>query len=117
MTPLPEIFEQFLKERTYLKGCSPKTLTFYRSSFKAYQKFSGGATMPTKASLTAFVTGIREQGMSPVTCNTYIQGLNSFLSWLRENEYIGERLTLKQLKCEQKVLKTFLNEQLRAREF
>jgi hypothetical protein len=29
--------EQFIKERTYLKGVSPNTLLWYRDSFKAFQ--------------------------------------------------------------------------------
>ena len=76
------LFEQFLKERTYIKNVSQKTLDFYRSSFKAYQKIMDSATLPIKQDLTKFVTGTREQGMKPVTCNTYIRGINSFLTLL-----------------------------------
>ncbi|HST51728.1 MAG TPA: tyrosine-type recombinase/integrase [Pyrinomonadaceae bacterium] len=109
MTSLAEIFEQFLKERTYLKGSSPKTITFYRSSFRAYQRFCGSATVPTKADLNAFVTGMREKGMKTVTCNTYIRGVNSFLSWLHENGHISEHLKVKQLKEVWKVM-TYLSD-------
>ena len=101
------LFEQFLKERTYIKNVSQKTLDFYRSSFKAYQKIMDSATLPIKQDLTKFVTGTREQGMKPVTCNTYIRGINSFLTWLYENEHLPQPLKIKQLKCEQRVMKTF----------
>jgi integrase/recombinase XerD len=114
MTSLEEIFERFLKERTYLKGSSPKTLTFYCSSFRAYQKFSGSATLPTKADLTAFVTGMRERGMKVVTCNTYIRGMNSFLSWLLENGHISEPLKAKQLKTDWKVMTYLSDTEVRA---
>ncbi len=107
------LFEQFLKERTYIKNVSQTTLDFYRSSFKAYQKIIDSATLPTKQDLTKFVTGMREQGLKPVSCNTYIRGINSFLTWLYENEYIPEHLKIKQLKCEQKVMKTFNGKELR----
>jgi integrase/recombinase XerD len=107
------LFEQFLKERTYIKNVSPKTLDFYRSSFKAYQKINGDASLPTKKDLTNFVTGMREKGIKPVSCNTYIRGINSFLTWLYENEYIPEPLKIKQLKTEQKVMKTFDDKELR----
>jgi integrase/recombinase XerD len=106
---LETIFEQFLKERTYLKGSSPKTLTFYRSSFRAYQKFSASATLPTKAGLNAFVTGMREQGIKTTSCNTYIRGMNSFLSWMFENGHINEHLKAKQLKVDWKVM-TYLSD-------
>ena len=46
------LFEQFLKERTYIKNVSRKTLYFYRSSFKAYQKIMDSATLPIKQDLT-----------------------------------------------------------------
>jgi len=111
---MTSLFEQFLKERTYLKGSSPKTLEFYQASMRAYQKIIGSATLPTKQDLNAFVTGMREKGMKPVTANTYIRGVNSFLTWLYENEHLNEHLKIKQLKCEQRVMKTFTSEQLRS---
>lgn len=36
--------------------------------------------------------------MKPSTCNVYIRGLNSFLSWLHEYEFITEPLKIKLLK-------------------
>ena len=108
------IFEQFLKERTYLKNSSPKALVFYRSSFRAYQKFAPPATdIPTQQDLNNFVSAMREKGVKAVTCNTYIRGMNSFLTWLYENEYTAQHLKIKQLKCEQKVVKTFTDGELR----
>jgi site-specific recombinase XerD len=107
------LFEQFLKERTYIKNVSQTTLDFYRSSFKAYQKIIDSATLPTKQDLTKFVTGMREQGLKPVSCNTYIRGINSFLKWLYENEYIPEHLKIKQLKCERRAMKFFTDKELK----
>jgi integrase/recombinase XerD len=106
------LFEQFLKERTYIKNVSKNTLIFYRASFKAYQKIIGSATVPTKQDLNNFVIGLRENGFKPVTCNTYIRGMNSFLTWLHENEHTAEHLKIKQLKCEQRVIQTFSNAEL-----
>jgi integrase/recombinase XerD len=110
---MTSLFEQFLKERMYISNASQNTLEFYRSSFKCYQKFVAGANVPTKQDLNAFVTGMREQGIKPVTCNTYIRGINSFLTWLYENGYTSEQLKIKQLKCEQRVMKTFTEAQLK----
>ncbi|MDQ3180626.1 MAG: tyrosine-type recombinase/integrase, partial [Acidobacteriota bacterium] len=104
---MTNLFEQFLKERIYIKNVSKNTIIFYRSSFKAYQKILGDATLPTKTDLNNFVIGMRAKGISPVSCNTYIRGINSFLTWLYENEHTKERLKIKQLKCEQKIKKTF----------
>ena len=107
------LFEQFLKERIYIKNVSKNTIEFYRSSFKAYQKTSASASVPTKQDLNTFVTEMREKGTKPVTCNTYIRGMNSFLTWLYENEHIPAPLKIKQLKCEQRVMKTFDDKELR----
>ena len=90
------IFEQFLKERTFLKNSSQEALLFYRSSFRAYQKILGSATsLPIKQDLNAFVAGMQEKGIKPVTCNTYIRAMNSFLTWLCENEPTKEHLKIK----------------------
>ncbi len=47
--------------------------------------------------------------MKTVTCNTYIRGVNSFLSWLYENGHLSEHLKIKQLKAECKVM-TYLSD-------
>jgi len=117
-------FEQFVKERIYIKNCSADTIAFYRQSFKTWQRVlrrsPEGARevsdfpLPTKHTLTQFVTRMREQGIKPSTCNTYIRGINSFLTWLFENGHTPEHLKIKQLKCERRVLKTFSDQQLRA---
>jgi integrase/recombinase XerD len=118
------LFDQFCKERTYIKNSSPHTIAFYQRSFKTYQKVLsetvdrespfGRDGLPTKHILKDFVTGMRERGIKPVTCNTHIRGMNSFLTWLHENDYIPENLKIKQLKCEQKVMSFFSDQQLRA---
>jgi hypothetical protein len=35
--PLAELFDQFLKERTYLQNVTPKTLVWYQVAFKSYR--------------------------------------------------------------------------------
>ena len=34
---LADLFEKFLKEKTFLVGVSPKTIRSYRQAFQAYQ--------------------------------------------------------------------------------
>jgi integrase/recombinase XerD len=88
-------FENFVKEQKYLKGVTEKTIAFYRQSFKAFnlEDFS-------KESLNKRVMELREGGMKPVTINTYIRGMNSFLSWSGKER-------IKQLKTEKKIIGTF----------
>jgi integrase/recombinase XerD len=107
-----ELFDQFIRERQYLKGSAPKTLAFYRQSWAAYRRHTGGEV--TKANLSLFVMALKEKGMSTAGINSYTRGVNCYLAWLHENEYVKERLRIPQLKCEKKVKKTFTDAQLQA---
>jgi hypothetical protein len=66
----------------------------------------------TKLSINQFVIGMREAGRSPATCDAYVRGFNVFLSWLFENGQIPEKLAIKRLKLEKRVMKTFSEAQL-----
>lgn len=68
--PLATLFDQFLKERTYLKNVTDCTLVWYRVAFKNYAAAHDAAVLPTKASLQHFVVSLRGRGIKPVTCNT-----------------------------------------------
>ncbi|PSH05783.1 MAG: hypothetical protein CXZ00_01200 [Acidobacteria bacterium] len=57
MAEFPQ-FNQFLKERAYLKNVSTRTLGWYRESFKWLEKPN-----PTQADLTDFVIRMREAGL------------------------------------------------------
>lgn len=110
---MKELFEQFCKEKQYLKSVSKKTLIFYRQSMRAYQRIMGEAEF-SKSSLKDFVIGLRESGVSTASINCWARGINSFLSWLHENEYTLERLKIKPLKEEQKVVPTYSSTHLKA---
>ena len=108
-----ELFNQFVKEKTFLAGVTPKTVRFYRQSFNAYTR-SVGFACPDRFILNDFVIKLREGGMSPAGTNVYIRGMNSFLSWLWENGHTGERLKVKQIKEEKKIIKTYSEVELSA---
>jgi len=117
MSPLflNRLFEQFCKEKLYVKNSSHHTIIFYRQSFNTFKKFVGENIQElNKSVLNEFVLAMREKEIKPSTCNVYIRGMNSFLSWLHENEFITEPLKIKQLKIEQRVMKTFSDKQLKA---
>jgi len=75
---LKELFANFLKEKTFLSGVSPKTIRSYRQAFNAYQRVLSSMSvnledLPTKDTLKDFVIGMRESGLSPGACNVYIR--------------------------------------------
>lgn len=110
---MDELFKRFLQEKTYLCNCSPNTLDYLGYCYKAWKR-TVGESAPSRATLDAFVIGIRQSGLSVGATNAYIRGLNSYFSWLYENGHTTEHFKLKVLKAEQKVMKTFTDEQLRA---
>lgn len=104
------LFEEFLQEKTFLSNLAAKTLSFYRQSFKAF-----ALTLPvTQSQLNSSVVALRERGKSANCVNSYIRGINPFLSWLFENKYLTENLKLKKLKCEERQMRTFSDAQIRA---
>jgi integrase/recombinase XerD len=110
---LDELFAQFKKEKVFLKGVREKTLIWYAHSYSAFTRFMGKPEKLDKLVLKEFVTKMRESGISITSCNVYIRGFNSFLTWLFENEQTKEHLKIKQLKDEQKVMKTYTDGHLK----
>lgn len=75
--PLASLFELFVKERTYLKAVSRKTVTWYWTAWKSFQASHAcpGEAVITKAGLQAFVVSLRGRGVKPRSVNTYLQCL------------------------------------------
>ncbi|MFP5260856.1 MAG: tyrosine-type recombinase/integrase [Blastocatellia bacterium] len=108
---LATLFEQFLKEKQYLKGISPLTTRSYRQAFDRFTK--SGATEVSKASLNQFVIYLWEKGLATTSCNISIRSINAFCTWLYENEHIPENLKLKQVKEEKRVLTGYTDEEIK----
>jgi integrase/recombinase XerD len=89
---LEKLFEQFVKERRYLQNVTPKTVSWYRQSFKVFQDNHTGEL--SKASLAELVFKLREKGMSVTSVNVYMRTVNSFLSWLHENQQTKDYLRI-----------------------
>ena len=107
------LFEQFLAQRRYLKNVTPSTIEWYQTAFKALQKILGADLPPlTKSALQAFVVAVRQRGVQPVSCNTYIKALNAFCLWLHEEGHLVERLQLPLLKVEQRIIQTLSDQSM-----
>jgi site-specific recombinase XerD len=111
---LDNLFQQFRKDKIYLKGVSEKTLVWYNYSYKNFKNACGEVSEITKGCLNQFVIALRKSGLSAASTNDYIRGMNSFLSWLHENEYTTEHFKIKKVKEEQKVLKVFSDAHLKS---
>lgn len=113
MITLQQLFDNFVLEKTYVQNCSPKTIIYFKQSFRTYKKVFPDLPMPTKETLLRLVVNLRENGMTAGCCNSYFKGLNSFLDWLFENKYLTEKLKLKLLKREKLVMRSFNDVELR----
>ncbi len=98
---MPE-FERFIQERTYLKNVSPRTIDWYKQTFKRLGKFP-----LTEDGLKQFVIAMREAGLQPISCNSRIRCTNAYLKWA------GMPLSIPKLREETRVLPTYTDDQLR----
>lgn len=108
-----QLVEQFIRERRYLKNITEKTELYYRNSWDAYKRYTGTIEL-SKALLTEWVVKMREKGIKPVTCNTWISGINAICHWLHEEGHLPERLKLSKLRVEKTGRKTLDESVLRA---
>jgi integrase/recombinase XerD len=100
---MDKLFEQFLREKTYLVNLQPRTLDIYQQTFDRYFKSMG----KSKSSVQECVIQMKERGLADTTINIAIRNINSFLTWLYENEHTTEHLKLKQLRQEKKTIQGY----------
>jgi integrase/recombinase XerD len=115
MDTLTTLFERFLRERRYLKNVTPKTVVWYETAFQAFTR-SVTVTGPSDLSkplLQDFVVALRERGLSPVSCNTYLKAINAFLAWLHAEGHVRETLALTLQRTEKRVIQTLSDDHLR----
>jgi site-specific recombinase XerD len=113
MDRLDQLFQQFLRERTYITNVTPKTLAWYEAAWKSFKR-SRPAASPQPASeslisrtdLQSFVVHLRERGVRPVTCNTWLRALNAFCRWLHEQGEIPSLVKLAPQRLEKRIIRT-----------
>ena len=88
MDRLDQLFQQFLRERTYINNVTVST-TEYESAWRAFKASQANAParpasapLISKADLQHFVVHLRQRGIKPVSCNTWLRALNAVCRWL-----------------------------------
>jgi site-specific recombinase XerD len=94
MSSKPSLSESFIQHGIYLRNWSKLTVRTYRVGLGSL-----GQELPTKEQLEAWIRTLRERGLTPSGCNTYIRPVNSYLSWLHEQGHIPSPLRLKKLRA------------------
>ena len=107
------LFRQFLDQRRYLNNVTPSTIEWYETAFKGLQRVHETRDPSlTKASLQQFVVSVRQRGVKPISCNTYIKALNAFSLWMHDEGHTIEPTELPLLKVESRVIVTLTDEQI-----
>lgn len=99
---MPWNFTEFVKERKYLQNVSPRTVEWYEQTFKWLGKFE-----PTEAGAKAFVIGMRDGGLKPISCNSRIRVANAYFKWA------ALPLHINRLKEDETIIPTLTDEQVR----
>ncbi|MCL4401128.1 MAG: hypothetical protein M1436_00490 [Acidobacteria bacterium] len=113
---MQKLFAQFVQERAFLKNVTRKTERWYTNTFSALHRYYRPAFTLDNIShdgLKQWVINMRQHGVLPVSCNTYIKGANAFLRWMHEEGHLPIRYTVPCLRAERKVIETFTPEQVR----
>jgi integrase/recombinase XerD len=102
------MFDQFLKERKYLKNISPKTEEYYTCVWKAFQPLLdiSDPSDLTKDQWADFFCKLKGK-MSPVSVNTYLRGVNAYLKWCHQEGYAKKIVKVPFLKTDKKLLAIF----------
>ena len=90
-------------------------MTWYQTAFDALVRavpVSDAADL-SKALLQEFVVRLRERGVAPVSCNTYVKGVNSFLAWLHSEGHLPAPLVLRPQRVEKRLVQTLTDEHLK----
>lgn len=82
---LDQLFEQFYKEKEYVKNSSRHTILFYQYSFQTFKRILGDDIDLTKNHLTRFVLCMREKGMKPATTAVDFFGAQTEVSHTRRH--------------------------------
>jgi hypothetical protein len=57
---------------------------------------------------------LRDRGVRPVTCNTWLRALNAYCRWLHDEGILAEPTKLRPLKLKKRFVKTLDDPALRA---
>jgi integrase len=111
MVTLDSLFTEFVREKTYLQNVTPKTCEWCATAWKAFTRYRNAAPprtsvspLITRADLQGFVIHLRERGLKPVSCNTWVRVLNTFCRWLHQNGHIPEAIRLAPQRLEKRMV-------------
>lgn len=96
----------FISERRYLQNVSPKTLEWYKNSFKAFEPYLSTVSDQSglRSAVRKAVMEMSEAGkLSPTSINDYARCVNAFLKWMKDEGHISESVKIPKIKAPEKI--------------
>jgi len=78
-----QLFEKFLRDKTYLQNVSPATISWYTHARRWLPN-----EQPTQAELNEMVITMRESGLKETGANAAIRAINVYLKWSGSSAHI-----------------------------
>jgi len=108
-----EKFEQFVKERRFLKNVTVRTEEFYQDVRSALKRFYRQPEF-TEEGLKEWVVNMRQAEVKPVSCNSYASGANAYLNWLFKQGLLATKLSVARQQTSKQNIQAFSPMQTRA---
>jgi site-specific recombinase XerD len=96
-----DYLEIWLRDKRYLDNLSPGSLATYRHHVHRWMEYSEG--LPTPETSKAFLIHLREREKNPPYVNAICGSLNSFCTWLYQEEIIPAPVRFKKVAVKRKV--------------
>jgi site-specific recombinase XerD len=109
--------ETFISERRYLQNVSPKTLEWYKSSFKAFEPYLAAIVNQNdiRSAVRKAVMEMSEAGkLAPTSINDYARCINAFLKWMKDEGHVSEHVKIPRIKTPEKVPPLLSDQQVSA---
>ena len=85
---IDKLFLTFAREKEFLSGASPATVRIYSNAWLAWKKYIGCSCQISESMTREFMVNMTSGGeIKPSSANAYAKSINSFLSWLYENDH------------------------------
>ena len=91
--------DNFLQHGRYLRGWSPKTVRCYEQALSDFH-----VEHLSKHSLQQYILSLQKRGHSAGGINLKLRTLNSFLTWLHEEDHTEERHKVRLLRAPKKAV-------------
>lgn len=108
---MEKLFNDFLLEKEYVCGLSKITLKGYRVTWRTFKRIVETPRLD-RETFFQFVKGMIDEGLQSKTINTHISGINSFLTWAKENGQNPENIRIKKVKVDKKIQPCYTNDEL-----